>query len=183
MTGRAAAVLGGALLLGHLGCARCGRRPPSADQDVDRHEDESSGEDEDEELARPNYWRVQIRIAGHGDVTSAVAHLTCRGDDQGQHGDCGPILLRFDELHPPLLRATAAPGWRFVRWESSIREPNGTTRARQGPMPDGPLYIDGFGYSDTGELETTTAVFEIAPVGVEIDSAATPRGDRPRSPR
>ena len=26
-------------------------------------------------------------------------------------------------------------------------------------MPDGRVYLDGFGYSDTGELETVTAVF------------------------
>ena len=30
---------------------------------------------------------------------------------------------------------------------------------RIGRPPDGPLYVNGFGYSDTGELETVTAVF------------------------
>ena len=35
----------------------------------------------------------------------------------------------------------------------------GSKRPRAGPMPDGDVYLDGFGYADTGELETVTAVF------------------------
>lgn len=31
--------------------------------------------------------------------------------------------------------------------------------AAPGPMPDGRVYLDGFGYRDTGQLETVTAVF------------------------
>ena len=32
-------------------------------------------------------------------------------------------------------------------------------RRRSGRMPDGRLYMNGFGYEDTGQLETVTAVF------------------------
>ena len=146
--------------------------------DVDRGEDEGTGEDEDEDLARPNYWRAQVQIDGHGSVTSTVGRLACNDDATGPHGTCGPVLFRFDELHPPLLRATGAPGWRLDHWSASIREPDGTTRPRQGAMPDGRLYIDGFGYRDTGELELVTAVFVIAPPG--HDDLVTDRAETPR---
>ena len=65
-------------------------------------------------------------------------------------GDCGPKLVTFTERQPPLLRATAGPGWRFDHWESSLRT---------GAMPDGEFYLNGFGYEDSGQTETVTAVF------------------------
>lgn len=139
---------------------------------MDRQDDESTGEDE--ALARPNFWRVEVRIQGLGSVTGVTAHVDCRDDGHGRQGSCGPVLLRFDELHPPLLRASGAPGWRFDHWTSVIREPDGTTRARTGRMPDGRLYVDGFGYEDTGELESLTAWFVTAPSGHD-DLSSDPR--------
>ncbi|MEO8840015.1 MAG: hypothetical protein ABI704_00500 [Kofleriaceae bacterium] len=120
------------------------------------HEEE---EEEERDQLRENYWRVQIVVAGAGTVQTSSEVFDCVADGRAQVGMCGPTLVTFDELHPPLLRATAAPGWRFVRWESQVRSPFGFVRSRVGPMPDGMFYVDGFGYSDTGELETVRAVF------------------------
>jgi hypothetical protein len=58
-----------------------------------------------------------------------------------------------------MLAATPAAGRRLDHWESRTREPDGAVVARQGPTPDGARYVNGFGYTDTGELETVTAVF------------------------
>ena len=83
-----------------------------------------------------------------------------RGPDGAkQAGACGPKLVVFKELAPPLLRASASPVWSFDHWESSIRASDGTTAPRTGPMPDGELYLNGLGYVDTGALETVTTVF------------------------
>ena len=142
-------------------CAACHGRAHHERDDDDPQSDEGGGEDED--LTRTNFWRVEVRINGHGTVSGAIARLDCADDRAQQHGTCGPTLLRFDELHPPLLRATAAPGWRFDHWEPTVRERDGSMRGRRGRIPDGPLYLDGFGYSDTGELEILTAVFVAAP--------------------
>ena len=92
-------------------------------------------------------------------MSSVGSSVTCASDGAHQTGACGPTLLRFDELHPPLLRATGAAGWRFDHWAPLIRESTGAIHARQGRIPDGPLYLDGFGYRDTGALELLTAVF------------------------
>ena len=98
-------------------------------------------------------------IVGHGAVKTFVDAFDCTGNGTMQWGACGPRLVRFDERHPPVMRATGAPGWRLARWESELREPDGRIKPRALPMPDGRMYIDGFGYADTGELETVTAVF------------------------
>jgi hypothetical protein len=68
-------------------------------------------------------------------------------------------------MHPTTMQATAAPGWRFDHWESKIVEPDGAVTTRRGRMPDGPVYLNGFGYEDTGELETVRAVFVRVPDG------------------
>ena len=149
----------------------------TAGDDVDHGNDE--GSDEDEDLARTNYWRAQIRISGYGSVTSPVGQLACRADATGPHGTCGPVLFRFAELDPPLLHATGAPGWRFDHWSVSIREPDGTTRPRPGPVPKGRLYMDGFGYRDTGELELVTATFFTAGPGGDDLAADRAGSQRP----
>jgi len=128
------------------GCKSCER-----DHDLE--------EREEREQQRDHFWRAQIVIAGHGQVKTVVEAFDCTSDGSGQRGECGPKLVRFKELAPPLMEARPAPGWRFARWDAVIRTPDGGSRARVGPMPDGRMYLDGFGYSDTGELETVTAVF------------------------
>ena len=146
-----------ALALVVVTCAACHGRVRHEQNDDDRQADEGGGEDQD--LSRTNFWRVEVRITGQGTVSGALAGIDCTSDGLRTHGTCGPTLLRFDELHPPLLRATGAHGWRFDRWEPTIREHDRSTHARAGRLPDGPVYLDGFGYSDTGELEDLTAVF------------------------
>ena len=98
----------------------------------------------------------------------------CRSDGTTQTGKCGPTLLRFKELQPPLLTAIGAPGWRFDHWESMIRTADGKEAPRQGRMPDARVYLNGFGYSDTGALDTVTAVFVAAPDGGDDLSTMTP---------
>ena len=124
-----------------------------------RDDDDKTDEGEDRADARDNFWRVRIEIVGRGRVATAIAAFDCKSAGVVQSGECGPKLVRFHELQPPLLVATGAPGWMFDRWESIVRRPDGSIRPRTIPMPDGPKYIDGFGYEDTGELETVTAVF------------------------
>jgi hypothetical protein len=68
--------------------------------------------------------------------------------------------VTFPELKPPLLVATPASGWTFARWQPLVRGADGTVHPRKLPPPDGPRYVNGFGYEDTGELETVTAIFE-----------------------
>ena len=120
---------------------------------------DSDEEDEEQEDGRDNLWRAQITIIGSGNVRTESGVFDCTSTGTDLRGRCGPRLLRFKERQPPLMRATPARGWRFERWEAVMWEPNGSTRARSGPMPDGPLYLNGFGYADTGEIETVTAVF------------------------
>jgi hypothetical protein len=92
-------------------------------------------------------------------VKTFVDAFDCTSDGTTQRGVCGPKLVRFKELAPPTMEARPAPGWRFDHWDALIREPDGSTHGRAGPMPDGRVYLNGFGYSDTGQLETVTAVF------------------------
>jgi hypothetical protein len=126
---------------------------------VAQDEDRDSDESEDREDARDNFWRVHVVIVGRGRVTTAISAFDCRSDGLVQSGECGPKLVRFHELRPPLLVAAGSDGWVFDHWESVVRRPDGTTRPRILPLPDGPRYLNGFGYEDTGELETVTAVF------------------------
>ena len=118
-------------------------------------------EEEKEERAREreHYWRVGIRIVGSGRVATFVDAFDCRSDGTVQSGECGPKLVTFKELRPASLQATPADGWTLDRWTSEIREPDGAMTTRKGPMPDGRVYLNGFGYADTGELETVTAIF------------------------
>ncbi len=112
-----------------------------------RHvEGDDDDDDDDDGAPRPEYWRAQIAIRGQGRVATPMPTFDCTPAG----GQCGPKLVVFDERKPPLLHATGAPGWRFDHWESSLRK---------GAMPDGAFYLNGFGYSDTGETETVTAVF------------------------
>ncbi len=146
------------------GCRSChdGRHDErTAAQSRGEHEDDDrdTDEGEDREDARDNFWRVRIIIVGRGRVATAIDAFDCRSDGAVQSGECGPKLVTFHELRPPLLIATGAPGWAFDHWESIVIRPDGKPRERTMPMPDGPRYIDGFGYRDTGELETVTAVF------------------------
>lgn len=131
--------------LGSTGCKSC-------------REDESE-EEEERDLARDHFWRAQITIVGRGTVKTHVDAFDCTSDGTVQRGTCGPKLLKFKELAPPMMEALPAPGWRFDHWEALIHEPDGAAHGRRGPMPDGRLYLDGFGYRDTGQLETVTAIF------------------------
>jgi hypothetical protein len=144
---RSSATVAAALLLAMActGCRSC-------------REDESE-EQEERDLSRDHYWRAQITIVGQGTVKTSVDAFDCASDGRVQHGTCGPKLVVFKELAPPTMQAIAAPGWRFDHWDALIREPDGAAHGRPGPMPDGRVYLDGFGYRDTGQLETVTAVF------------------------
>jgi hypothetical protein len=117
---------------------------------ADDDDDDDGEEQEERDNKRPNFWRARIAVVGAGAVTAPTGDFACRSDGAGQTGACGPKLLLFDELAPPIMHATGAPGWRFDHWQSSLRK---------GAMPDGRFYINGFGYVDTGELEVVTAVF------------------------
>jgi hypothetical protein len=149
-TCRIALLLAVVILTGCRGCKGCER-------------DDEREEQEERDLQRDHFWRAQIVISGHGQVKTVVAAFDCSSDGTGQRGECGPRLVRFKELAPPLMEARPSAGWRFVRWDVVIHTADGGTRPRVGPMPDGRMYLDGFGYADTGELETVTAVF--APEG------------------
>jgi hypothetical protein len=122
--------------------------------------DDELEEEEERDMQRDNFWRAQITISGRGQVKTFIDAFDCVSDEAGgQRGDCGPKLVRFKELAPPTMDARPAAGWRFDHWESSIREADGGVHGRPGRMPDGKVYINGFGYADTGQLETVTAVF------------------------
>ena len=144
------AALGLAFVAGWRGYTSCER-------------DDELEEQEESDMQRDNFWRARIAISGRGQVKTFVDAFDCTSDDSGQHGDCGPKLVRFKELAPPTMEARPGPGWRFDHWDSSIREQDGSTHGRPGRMPDGRVYINGFGFADTGQLETVTAVF--VPVG------------------
>ena len=135
------------------GC-RSSAEPREHDRRVDEGADVEEATDN-----RDNFWRARIVIVGHGDATTIDQRFACHGTAAGVLGACGPVLLRFHERQPPLVRATAALGWRFDHWSSTLTEPDGSTHPRAGRLPDGPLYLNGFGYTDTGELDTVTAVF------------------------
>ena len=120
-----------------------------------------SEEEEQEELneARNHFWRAQIHIVGRGSVKTRISAFDCTSDGIKTTGACGPKLVTFTELKPPLMEASPAAGWRLDHWESLIRDADGSTAPRKGRMPDGQVYLNGFGYEDTGALETVTAVF------------------------
>jgi hypothetical protein len=137
-------------------CDRC----HGASRERDPQVDEGASDPEEADDQRDNYWRVRVVIVGAGDASTADKRIACHGaPPAAQSGACGPVLLRFNERAPPLVRATPAPSWHFARWSSLLTEPDGSTHPRTGKMPDGVLYLNGFGYADTGELETVTAVF------------------------
>lgn len=121
--------------------------------------EEELEEEEERDQQRDNFWRAQISIQGKGSAKTPVLAFDCASDGTTQTGDCGPKLVKFKELAPPTIEAKPAPGWRLDHWESEIREPDGSVGPRKGRMPDGRLYLNGFGYSDTGELETVRPVF------------------------
>lgn len=147
--------------LGSTGCKSC-------------REDESE-EQEERDLARDHFWRAQITIFGQGTVKTHVDAFDCTSDGTAQRGACGPKLVTFKELAPPMMEAIAAPGWRFDHWEALIHEPDGAVHGRTGPMPDGRMYLDGFGYRDTGQLETVTAVFvRVADAGADAQLGVHP---------
>jgi hypothetical protein len=135
-------------------CKSCHESTRESDPHVDEGNDPEEADDQ-----RDNFWRVRIEVVGAGDASTADKRLACVGDVTTVTGACGPLLLRFKEREPPLLRATATPGWHFDHWSSVLTEPDGSTHPRPGSMPDGVLYLNGFGYSDTGELDTVTVVF------------------------
>ena len=137
------------------------------------HSDDESEEAEERDQQRDNWWRVQVAVTGRGTVTSKDGLIHCSFDEKAGPRACGPVLFRFKELKPPLLDGQPAEGWRLDHWESSVRERDGAVAPRKGPMPDGRYYINGFGYEDTGQLETVTAVF------VERSDAKPPPGPRP----
>jgi len=147
-----------AILVGCISATSCKSCHERRDTDVDREVDEGSDPEEQDDN-RDNFWRVRIAIVGHGNVATHATLLDCTSDGTHTWGTCGPQLVKFKERTPPLLRATGAPGWHFDHWEAVISTRAGSKRPRAGPMPDGDVYLDGFGYADTGELETVTAVF------------------------
>ena len=122
-------------------------------------EDDDEEEQEERDRDRDNFWRARIEITGHGSVKTFIQAFDCTSDGVTQMGECGPKLVKFKEMQPATMKATAAPGWRFDRWDSQIREPDGSVVGRPGRMPDGIIYLNGFGYTDTGELETVKAIF------------------------
>jgi hypothetical protein len=130
------------------------------------HEDE----DEDDDHPPLNLWRVEVRIVGHGALATPHGELACQATGGAATGRCGPELLRFAELDPPLLRATGARGWRFDRWTAELHRRDGTTTPRPAPLPDGRLYLNGLGYVDDGTRETVTAIF--VPAGAAPDDLA-----------
>ena len=163
--GRGGRVLASFLLLLCLACVVCVGAAGSACKGRRGCASEEEEEEEERGALRDNVWRVQVSIVGKGAVKTRGAPVDCASDGATQKGRCGPELLRFKELSPPLLEAMPAPGWRLDRWESRLREPDGASTPRQGRMPDGRFYLNGFGYEDTGELETVTAVFVPDPRG------------------
>jgi hypothetical protein len=129
-------------------------------------------EAEEREQTLDHFWRVELVIEGSGAAVSVGPSpaFDCRsvgepaasdGRDAAsrQTGSCGPKLVTFKELQPPLIEGRPSPGWRLQGWKSLLRGKDGVSRPRSGPMPDGRFYINGMGYSDTGVLETVTAVF------------------------
>ena len=148
----------GAFALTVAGCRGCQAHAGSDNADRDLEVDE----DEDRDEAKESIWRARLAIVGAGRVSTADRVFDCVSDGSTQSGECGPRLVRFGELAPPLLVAGAAPGWRFDRWQSMIHEPDGSTRVHSTADADGPRYMNAFGYADTGELEDVTIVFAIA---------------------
>ena len=133
---------------GCRGCASC-----------EREEDDEKERAEERDRARDHFWRAQIEIVGRGTVKTFVPAFDCASDGGATSGTCGPLLVTFKELAPATMEALPAPGWVFDHWESRIRERDGSVGPRRGKMPDGHVYLNGFGYEDTGQLETVTAVF------------------------
>jgi hypothetical protein len=132
---------------------------PQQEPRLDRDDDDKDESREEEDRDRDNYWRAQLLIVGQGGVKTAIGAFDCTSNGTKQWGECGPKLVTFKEMMPALLRATPATGWRLDHWESMLRQPDGTTSPRKGPIPDGLLYLNGFGYADTGELDIVKAVF------------------------
>jgi hypothetical protein len=122
-------------------------------------EDDAKEEEEERNSSRDHYWRADLKIVGAGAVRTNTPGIDCTSDGTLRRGACGPLLMRFTERNPAMMEATPAPGWRLDHWESRTREPDGSVVGRRGPMPDGARYVNGFGYTDTGESETVTAVF------------------------
>jgi hypothetical protein len=122
-------------------------------------EESEEEEEEERDQLRDHYWRARLSIVGKGTLKTHGPAFDCTSDGTVQTGRCGPELLKFKEMSPPLVEEFAGAGWRFDHWESLIREPDGSMVPRAGRMPDGRFYLNGFGYEDTGELETVTAVF------------------------
>lgn len=156
---------------------------PAACKSCKSCDENESEEEEERERERDHYWRAQIRIVGKGTVKTFIDAFDCTSDGATQSGECGPKLVKFKELRPATMEATPAPGWRLERWESLIRGPDGATSPRSGPMPDGRVYLNGFGYADTGELETVTAVFVATPDGaITARPSSPPTSSADRSP-
>jgi hypothetical protein len=147
-----------ALLVAVCALASCRRRTPS-EPPVEREDDRAERVEEEEDDQRDLYWRARIVIVGRGTVSTASGRFACTSDGTTQSGTCGPTLVRFKELDPPLLQAREVPGWRFDHWESTIRERDGSASTRTIRAPSSRMYMNGFGYADTGQLETVTAVF------------------------
>lgn len=155
-----------------LGCHK--RKPETTESKREAREEAQHEDEEDRNDDRDNYWRVQVSIRGQGRVTTYIDALDCWSDGVAQRGECGPRLLTFKERQPPLMHATGAAGWKLDHWESATREADGTTHPRRGPMPTDRMYMNGFGYIDTGALETVRAIF----VMTAADDLAEDRGHK-----
>ena len=137
-----------------------------AEDEVDDDEESPEEEAEEKELTTDQLWRVGVTLVGFGRVATAPASpeaqsIDCARDTKGQHGECGPKLLRYRQMTPALLTARGAVGWKFVRWETRLRLPDGKiVPGRKIPEPFNRVYIDGFPAGDTGETELLTAIFE-----------------------
>ncbi|GAC1546660.1 MAG: hypothetical protein NVS3B10_10630 [Polyangiales bacterium] len=148
-------------------------------------EDEESDEEalEEKELTTDQLWRVGVTLVGFGRVATAPGSpepqtLDCARDAAGQHGECGPKLLRYRQMTPALLTARGAVGWKFARWETRLRLPDGKiVRGRKIPEPFNRVYIDGFPAGDTGETELLTAIFERQASSAFVDGS--PAGPAP----
>jgi hypothetical protein len=121
---------------------------------------------EEEREHQDHLWRVGLVLIGEGTVQTNIEGIPemwmdCTRDAKGQSGECGPKLLRWKEVQPPLLDAHGAKGWKFVRWESRTRRwSGGIAPTAKVIAPGNRLYLNGMGNRDTGACEILTAHFE-----------------------
>ena len=173
-----------------VGCKSCKRdststKPAASTKHEERDEDEDESEEEEErDKIRDHYWRASVTIVGQGTVRTFIPDgIDCTRDATKQAGNCGPKLFVTKEMSPPTLKATGAKGWKFDHWDARVRATDGGVVTRKIGEPTNRLYVDGFGYEDTGESEEVTATFVIDPSGVGDDEGVPDAAARIKTPR